>query len=51
MKKISLSVAGKSLVISLDATAFVKWENRAKAQGLTLARLLSLFLTKEVQRT
>lgn len=51
MKKISVSVAGKSLVINLDATAFVKWENRAKAVNLNVAALLSLFLTAEVQRT
>ena len=51
MKTITVSVAGKRLVVEIDATAMVKWENRAKAAGLSLSRCLSLFLSEEVQRT
>lgn len=39
------------LVLKLDATAIVKLENRAAAAGKSLADYVSLFLTKEVQRT
>ena len=37
--------------LKLDATAVVKWENRAAAAGMPLTRYLSLFLTGKVQRT
>ena len=52
-KKISLEVivAQNVLTIEMDTTAYVKWENRAKAVNVPLCLLLSLFLTEEVQRT
>jgi hypothetical protein len=52
-KKISLEViaAQNVLTVELDSTAYVKWENRAKAVNVPLRLLLSLFLTEEVQRT
>ena len=51
MNEITITVDGNLISINLDATAFVKWENRAKAVGLSLSRCLSLFLAAEVQRT
>lgn len=51
MKRIKVRVDGQDLVIELDATAYVKWENRARAARISLPLLLSLFLTAEVQRT
>ena len=39
------------LLLKIDSTAIVKWENRAAAAGKSLTRYLSLFLTNEVQRT
>ena len=50
-KKIAVKVGKDALEIELDATAYVKWENRAKAARIALPLLLSLFLTAEVQRT
>ena len=50
-KKIIVKVGEDRMTIELDATAFVKWENRAAAEKKTLAEYLSLFLTQEVQRT
>lgn len=38
-------------ILKLDATALVKWENRAAAAGMSLARYVSLFLAGKVQRT
>ncbi len=37
--------------LKIDATALVKWENRAAAAGMSLARYVSLFLAGKVQRT
>jgi hypothetical protein len=50
-KRIIVNVGEDVLDIELDATAFVKWENRAKAARIALPLLLSLFLAAEVQRT
>jgi len=50
-RRISVKVGEDTLDIELDATAFVKWENRAKAARIALPLLLSLFLAAEVQRT
>ena len=50
-KRIELIVAEKVMTVEIDATAYVKWENRAKAANVPLCLLLSLFLTDEVQRT
>lgn len=50
-RSIEVLVAANVMRIELDATAFVKWENRARAANVPLAILLSLFLTDEVQRT
>jgi len=50
-RTISVQVGEDTLTIDLDATAFVKWENRAKAARIALPLLLSLFLAAEVQRT
>ncbi len=49
--QVSVKVGEDTMDIELDATAFVKWENRAKAARIALPLLLSLFLTAEVQRT
>jgi hypothetical protein len=50
-KRIEVIVAQNVLTIEMDTTAYVKWENRAKAVNVPLCLLLSLFLTEEVQRT
>ena len=50
-KRIEVIVAQNVLTIEMDTTAYVKWENRAKAVNVPLSLLLSLFLTEEVQRT
>lgn len=50
-KRIEVIVAQNVLTIEMDTTAYVKWENRAKAVNIPLCLLLSLFLTEEVQRT
>ncbi len=50
-KRIDVIVAQNVLTIEMDTTAYVKWENRAKAVNVPLCLLLSLFLTEEVQRT
>lgn len=50
-KRIAVIVAQNILVVDIDATAYVKWENRARAAKIPLPLLLSLFLTDEVQRT
>ena len=50
-KRIEVIVAQNVLTIEMDTTAYVKWENRAKAVDVPLSLLLSLFLTEEVQRT
>lgn len=50
-KRIAVIVDRSVLHIEMDATAFVKWENRAKASKIPLPLLLSLFLSAEVQRT
>lgn len=50
-KRIDVIVAQNVLTIEMDSTAYVKWENRAKAASVPLCLLLSLFLTEEVQRT
>ena len=49
--RITVKVGENDLTIELDATAFVKWENRARAARIALPLLLSLFLAAEVQRT
>ncbi len=51
MKRLAITVNEETISLKIDATAYVKWENRAKAAKIPLARLLSLFLTEEVQRT
>ena len=51
IKNIVVKVGETRMTIKLDATALVKWENRAAAEKKTLAEFLSLFLTQEVQRT
>ena len=50
-KRIEVIVAQNVLTIEMDTTAYVKWENRAKAVNVPLCLLLSLFLAEEVQRT
>ena len=50
-KRIEVIVAQNVLTIEMDTTAYVKWENRAKAVNVPLCLLLSLFLTEGVQRT
>ena len=50
-KRVSVQVKGSKIVLKLDATAFVKWENRAAAAGVPLLKYLSLFLAGKVQRT
>lgn len=50
-KRVVVKVGSGKMTIELDATAFVKWENRAAAEKKTLTECLSLFLTNEVQRT
>ena len=50
-KRIEVIVAQNVLTIEMDTTAYVKWENRAKAVNVPLCLLLSIFLTEEVQRT
>ena len=50
-KRVSVQVKGSKIVLKLDATAFVKWENRAAAAGVPLLKYLSLFLAEKVQRT
>jgi hypothetical protein len=50
-KRVEVIVAQNVLTIEMDTTAYVKWENRAKAVNVPLCLLLSLFLTEEVQRT
>lgn len=49
--KVDVAVNGSNLTIEMDVTAFVKWENRAKKAGVSTGKFLSLFLSKEVQRT
>lgn len=51
MKRLAITVNEETINLEIDATAYVKWENRAKAARIPLALLLSLFLTAEVQRT
>ena len=51
MKRISVATDGGTLDLEIDATAFVKLENRAKAAGCSTADYISLFLASEVQRT
>jgi len=51
MKRVAIVVSDETIELELDATAYVKWENRAQAARIPLALLLSLFLTAEVQRT
>ncbi len=46
-----VKIKGRAYRIMLDATALVKWENRAAAAKKPLAEFLSLFLTGKVQRT
>ena len=41
----------KTWRLKIDATALVKWENRAAAAGMSLTRYVSLFLADKVQRT
>ena len=41
----------KKWLLKIDATALVKWENRAAAAGMSLVRYLSLFLSSGLQRT
>lgn len=50
-KRIEVIVAQNMMTIEIDTTAYVKWENRAKAANVPLCLLLSLFLAEEVQRT
>ena len=50
-KRVEVIVAQNVLTIEMDTTAYVKWENRAKAVNVPLCLLLSLFLAEEVQRT
>jgi len=50
-KRIEVIVAQNVLTIEMDTTAYVKWEDRAKAVNVPLCLLLSLFLTEDVQRT
>ena len=50
-KDVELVVDGERLVIAMDVTAFVKWENRAKEAGMSVESCLSLFLSEGVQRT
>ena len=50
-KRVEVIVARNVLTIEMDTTAYVKWENRAKAVNVPLCLLLSLFLAEEVQRT
>ena len=49
--KVDVLIANSVMTLELDATAFVKWENRAKAAEVPLPLFLSLFLTAEVKRT
>jgi len=51
MKHVTVRLGDESLVIEIDATAYVKWENRARAARIALPLLLSLFLAAQVQRT
>lgn len=50
-KRLEVIVAQNVLTIEMDTTAYVKWENRAKAVHVPLCLLLSLFLAEQVQRT
>ena len=47
-RQITINVGETSFDIELDVTAYVKWENRAKAARIALPLLLSLFLAAEV---
>lgn len=49
--RVDIEMDGQTLSVTLDVTAFVKWENRAAAAGMSLSKYLSLFLNQEVQRT
>lgn len=40
-----ICVAG-NMKLMLDVTAYVKWENRAAAEGKSVSQLLSIFLAK-----
>jgi len=44
-KKVHVTIG--SFELELDVTAYVKWEERAKAQKKTVGELLSIFLTSE----
>ena len=50
-KRIEVMVEQNVMTIEMDTTAYVKWENRAKAVNVPVCLLLSLFLNEEVQRT
>lgn len=40
------SIVVGDMTILMDVTAYVKWENRAKREGKTVAQLISFFLAE-----
>lgn len=46
MKKIKVSIPN-GIVVELDVTAYVKWENRAAAAKKSVSEMLANFLAKE----
>ena len=49
--RVVVKAGAKDFRIKMDATAMVKWENRAAAAKKPLPEYLSLFLNGRVQRT
>lgn len=45
MMKQTKTVKVGDLEIQMDVTAYVKWENRAKRDGMTVAQALAFFLS------